>query len=296
MVDSKIRKQIIDLISQSFNASDLQGIYLAMGLDYDSLSSSGVQDRATELVEYLARRDQLPELLHELMRERPHLPWPDLGDVVRAAATRLHHIPHPQNPNFTGREQILQQVEAALSAGQTTVVTQTIAGLGGVGKTQLALAYSYTHLADYDLIYWLSADSEPGLGEDVMTLARRLKLIAPNVTDQKTAVQTLLHWLGQTNQRWLLVYDNADMIEPAQLTRYLPRTGNGHVLITSRNPNYGGVGKVLELGLFELDEAVDFLFQRRGAAIDPHPNPPPAWAEGRTCLGVGKRIAHQGQF
>jgi hypothetical protein len=243
MVDSKIRKQLIDLISQHFNATDLQGIYLAMGLDYDSLSSSGVQDRATELVEYLARRDRLPELLHELMRERPRLPWPDLATVVSRAANRLHHIPHPENPHFTGREQILQQVENTLNAGQTTVVTQTIAGLGGVGKTQLALAYSYAHLADYDLIYWLSADSEPGLGEDMLTLARRLKLVPANVTDQQAAVQTLLHWLGQTTQRWLLVYDNADQIEPAQLARYLPRTGNGHVLITSRNPNYGGVGQ-----------------------------------------------------
>ncbi|MCC6601838.1 MAG: tetratricopeptide repeat protein [Anaerolineae bacterium] len=275
MVDSKIRKQLIDLISQSFNATDLQGIYLAMGLDYDSLSGGGVQDRATELVEYLARRDRLPELLHELMRERPHLPWPDLAAVVSAATHRLHQIPHPANPHFTGREQILQQVENTLGAGQTTVVTQTIAGLGGVGKTQLALAYSYAHLADYDLIYWLSADSEPGLGEDVLALARRLKLVPPHVTDQQAAVQTLLHWLGQTTQRWLLVYDNADQIEPAQLAPYLPRTGNGHVLITSRNPNYGGLGKVLELGLFSLDEAVDFLFQRRGAAIDPHPSPPP---------------------
>ena len=275
MVDSKIRKQLIDLISQSFNATDLQGIYLAMGLDYDSLSGGGVQERATELVEYLARRDRLPELLHELVRERPYLPWPDLAVVVSATANRLHHIPHPENPHFTGREQILQQVENTLRAGQTTVVTQTIAGLGGVGKTQVALAYSYAHLADYDLIYWLSADTEPGLGEDLLALARRLKLVAANVTDQQTAVQTLLHWLGQTSQRWLLVYDNADQIEPAQLTGYLPRTGHGHVLITSRNPNYGGLGKVLELGLFSLDEAVGFLFRRRGAAIDPYPNPHP---------------------
>ena len=187
----------------------------------------------------------------------------------------IHQIAHPNNPNFTGREQILQQVAQTLSAGQTTVVTQTIAGLGGVGKTQLALAYSYAHQHTYDLIYWLSADSEPGLGEDLMALARRLKLLAPEATDQKAAVHAVQHWLGQTSQRWLLVYDNADMIEPGQLTNYLPRSGNGHVLITSRNPNYGGVGQVLELGLFELDEAVAFLFQRKGAAIDPHPNPPP---------------------
>ena len=61
MVDSKIRKQIFDLISQNFNATELQGVYIAMGLSYDSLSSGGVQDRATELVEYLARHGRLPD-------------------------------------------------------------------------------------------------------------------------------------------------------------------------------------------------------------------------------------------
>lgn len=265
MVDSKIRKQIIDLISDNFNATDLQGVYIAMGLDYDNLSSGGVQDRATELVGYLARRDRLPELMHELERVRPNLPWPDLAAVV-SQGIRLHQIPFPQNPNFTGREEILQQVAETLNAGQTPVVTLTIAGLGGVGKTQLALAYCYARLDDYDLIYWLSADSEPGLGESMMALGRRLKLIAPNVTDQQLAVQAVQQFLSQTSQRWLLVYDNADQIEPRQVTPYLPRMGNGHVLITSRNPNYGGVGKVLELGLFTLDEAVEFLLQRRGAA------------------------------
>jgi hypothetical protein len=141
-----------------------------------------VRDRATELVEHLARRDRLPELLHELQQVRPTLLWPDLATVV-SQTNRLHQIPHPQNPNFTGREAILQQVAETLAAGQTAVVTQTIAGLGGVGKTQVALAYCYGHLDAYDLINWLSADSETGLGESILGLARRLKLIAPNVTN-----------------------------------------------------------------------------------------------------------------
>ena len=186
--------------------------------------------------------------------------------VVEKPTFPIHQIAHPENPNFTGRTEILQQVAATLVAGQTTVVTQTIAGLGGVGKTQVALAYSYAHLNSYDLIYWLSADSEAALGEDLMTLARRLKLVAPTTADQAVARRAVLHWLGQTSHRWLLVYDNADQIEPAQLAPMLPHAGSGHVLITSRNPNYGGLGQVLELGLFSLDEAVGFLLQRSGAA------------------------------
>lgn len=178
--------------------------------------------------------------------------------------TKTKHIPLPPNPNFTGREDILQQIYQTLNADQTTVVTQAIAGLGGVGKTQLALAYCYAHLDDYDLIQWLNADSELGLGESVMELVRRLKLIAPNVTDQQVAIQAMQQFLSQTDQRWLLVYDNVDQITPKQLMPYLPHAGNGHVLITSRNPNYGGVGKVLEMDLFTQAEAVEFLLQRQG--------------------------------
>ena len=97
--------------------------------------------------------------IHE---EHIHPPAP----IVEKPTFPIHHIAHPENPNFTGRKEILQQVATTLAAGQTTVVTQTIAGLGGVGKTQLALAYCYAHLNSYDLIYWLSADNETGLGEE----------------------------------------------------------------------------------------------------------------------------------
>ncbi len=266
MVDSKIRKQLIDLISQYFDATGLQRLYISVGLDYDSLSSGGVLDRTLELVQYLARQSRLPELLAELQTVRPNLAWPDLTTVA-SFTNRLHQIPYPENPNFTGRTEILQQVAATLNARQTTVVTQAIVGLGGVGKTQLALAYCYAHLDAYDLIYWLSADNQPTLGESMMLLAHRLKLVPPNQADQDVARQAVLRFLSQSQQRWLLVYDNADLIAPKQLAATLPRSGHGHVLITSRNPNWGGLGQVLELGLFTLDEAVEFLLQRRGTAI-----------------------------
>jgi hypothetical protein len=61
--------------------------------------------------------------------------------AVEEVTFPIHQIAHLPNSNFTGRTEILQQVAETLAAGQTTVVTQTIAGLGGVGKTQLALAY-----------------------------------------------------------------------------------------------------------------------------------------------------------
>lgn len=186
---------------------------------------------------------------------------------VEKPAFPIHHIAHPQNPNFTGREKILKKLTATLNAEETAVVIQTIAGLGGVGKTQLALAYSYDHLEDYDLIYWLNADSKTTLNKELFALANCLKIAAPNSANQQTIIQELLHWLGQTDQRWLLVYDNADQIEPQQLAAYLPRTGTGHVLITSRNPNLRGLSNVLELDVLTHDDAFKFLYQRSGLKV-----------------------------
>ena len=59
-----------------------------------------------------------------------------------------HNLPEP-NPYFTGREALLEQLNAALTAGEQVALVQmqAISGLGGIGKTQLALAYAYRYRA-----------------------------------------------------------------------------------------------------------------------------------------------------
>src|ERR1044071_7792504 len=63
-------------------------------------------------------------------------------------------VPHSRNRNFTGREEILSDLQAALSSGKATALTQAIHGLGGVGKTQLAVEYAYRHGSNYSLVWW----------------------------------------------------------------------------------------------------------------------------------------------
>ncbi len=67
-----------------------------------------------------------------------------------------------RNPTFTDRQDLLDRLHATLHPGQAAAVVQvqaqTLHGLGGVGKTQLALEYAHRHGADYDLIWWVTAE------------------------------------------------------------------------------------------------------------------------------------------
>lgn len=65
------------------------------------------------------------------------------------------NIPHRRNPNFTGREELLTYLRDALTSGTPAALTQSMHGLGGIGKTQLALEYTYRHKADYDIVWWV---------------------------------------------------------------------------------------------------------------------------------------------
>ena len=82
------------------------------------------------------------------------------------------NVPYPQNPNFTGREAILKQLEAALASGTTAA----LAGLGGVGKTQTAVEYAYRHRDRYRAVLWVRADTETDLVSGYRTLAEVLGL------------------------------------------------------------------------------------------------------------------------
>jgi hypothetical protein len=122
------------------------------------------------------------------------------------------------NPDFVGREEPLKELHRLLTSGQgPAVTTQAITGLGGIGKTQTALAYCYRHLTDYRLIWWLHAESPATLAADYVMLAEPLGL-DPAIADQEkltAAIRTAL----QARDLWLLVF-NKEII-PLEITRFI---------------------------------------------------------------------------
>jgi hypothetical protein len=178
--------------------------------------------------------------------ERPRYPVP------------AHNLP-PYNPDFVGREALLARLHALLTTGHApAVLTQAITGLGGIGKTQTALAYAYRHLADYRLVWWLRAEERATLAADFTTLAAPLGL-DPAVADQQKLIADVRAAL-QVRGGWLLVFDN---VEDPELPRaILPTTGPGHALITSRRTDWLGVARALEIEVLEEREALQLLTGR----------------------------------
>ncbi|NBC32727.1 MAG: tetratricopeptide repeat protein [Alphaproteobacteria bacterium] len=166
-----------------------------------------------------------------------------------------HNLP-PCNPDFVGREDVLAQLHEMLAAGDgPAVLTQAIHGLGGIGKTQTALAYAYRHLAAYRLIWWLRADDSATLADDFGALAAPLGL-DPDVVDQQKLNESIRRTL-QVTDGWLLIFDNVE--DPALPRRFLPGSGGGRALITSRRSDWRNVARPLPLAVMAEGEGLRLL-------------------------------------
>ena len=163
-----------------------------------------------------------------------------------------------RNADFTGRGATLELLRDKLAGGgRAVVVAQALYGLGGVGKTQLALEYAHRFMADYDLVWWVPSERAEETSGALAELARKMGLkVSENVAEAAEAALEELR--RDTTPHWLLIFDNAD--DPKQLEPYLP-TGSGHVLITSRNQAWTHSAEPLEVDVFTRDESVGHLLR-----------------------------------
>ena len=163
-----------------------------------------------------------------------------------------------RNADFTGRGATLELLRDKLAGGgRAVVVAQALYGLGGVGKTQLALEYAHRFMADYDLVWWVPSERAEETSGALADLARKMGLkVSDNVAEAAEAALEELR--RDTTPHWLLIFDNAD--DPKQLEPYLP-TGSGHVLITSRNQAWTHSAEPLEVDVFTRDESVGHLLR-----------------------------------
>ncbi len=110
----------------------------------------------------------------------------------------MWNIPYPRNPYFTGREELLRRLAASLRAGETVGISQpqAVSGLGGVGKTQIALEYAYRYYQDYDAVLWTRADTQEALISGFVVFAALLQLPAAGgarSTEDRASSQALAH-------------------------------------------------------------------------------------------------------
>ncbi len=163
----------------------------------------------------------------------------------------------PRNSVFTGRAEVLEKLhEQLLGSGKAVVVPVALHGMGGVGKTAVAVEYAHRYMADYDVVWWVPAESRNTVNPALVELAERLGLKAGSEYGEVAAAVREALRLGRPYERWLLIFDNAE--EPDDLAEHFPG-GPGHVIVTSRNPAWANVAEPVDVNVFSRQESVEHL-------------------------------------
>lgn len=183
------------------------------------------------------------------------------------------YLPFPHNPHFTGRDELLGQLAqhfAEEKAGEQRAAScvaltqpQAIKGLGGIGKTQIAVEYAYRarEQGRYTHILWINAASEEAIITSFLAIAELLPAFSEQKqTDQTKLVAAIKRWLEQCQEPWLLAFDNADDLTLTQ--QYFPTLGHGSILLTTRANAVGALAASVEVEKMGLVEGTQLLLLR----------------------------------
>jgi tetratricopeptide (TPR) repeat protein/CO dehydrogenase nickel-insertion accessory protein CooC1 len=194
---------------------------------------------------------------------------PDIGPRFPGTEPQVFSVP-ARNARFTGREDELAALRDELQTGGRAVVLHqrsasaalpvTLHGMGGVGKTQLALEYAHRFRTSYDVVWWVPSDPPQFVDTHLTNLANQLG-VTPEATDADTARAVLkMLRLGDPSRRWLLIYDNAEELD--RVDPFMPRSGPGHVIVTSRNSAWTEQSRPISIDVFRRGESIVHLRQR----------------------------------
>ncbi|KAF2105691.1 P-loop containing nucleoside triphosphate hydrolase protein [Lophiotrema nucula] len=146
-------------------------------------------------------------------------------------------IPYPSNTAFTGRSRELDDIHQALQGADTNPVggqrVVAICGLGGVGKSQLALKYAHDYRSHYKACFWVTCDSAVKIDGDFATIA--IKLGIPNLGLHQNREQ-LKHWFSKAGRDCLLIFDNAENV--TELSEFWPYSSKCCIILTSQNSSW----------------------------------------------------------
>jgi tetratricopeptide (TPR) repeat protein len=192
----------------------------------------------------------------------PALPPP--GEVEAPEGT--NNLPDFSSRIFVGRQPQLDLLDRAL-AENSTAITQTLSGLGGIGKSTLALHYAHSRLHHYRLVWWITADTAEQISTGFAALATRLNGGSAQGRTTAEAAEWAINWL-QGHPGWLIVMDNAE--SPAEIRRVAGQLRHaGRLLITTRYGE-GWPATPVELPLLDDRSSVALLVGWTGRTAEDH--------------------------
>jgi ATP/maltotriose-dependent transcriptional regulator MalT len=168
--------------------------------------------------------------------------------------------------HFVARQEELDKMHKMLNEGNRQAVT--LHGLGGIGKTQLAIAYAKAHRDDYSAIFWLNIKDEVSVKQSYSWIATRILQEHPSasqlreITDESQlhdVVAAVKLWLEHAkNMRWLMVFDNYDnpkvpgnaMPNAIDIQQFLPKVYHGSIIVTTRSSKVN-IGQRMQVGKLE---------------------------------------------
>ncbi len=188
--------------------------------------------------------------------------------TARLEPSLLHNLPFPPlGELLKGRSEELQSLAQTLAEDSPSGFQALVLhGLGGIGKTRLAIEYSWRFGRRYQAVLFVLADSPDGLNSGLATLARADLLDLPerNHPAESEVIGAVLRWLRE-NPGWLLILDNVDTKEARlAVTKLLPALTSGRVLITSRRRDWPAGVRRRVIDRVLLQPAAEFLLKRTG--------------------------------
>ena len=176
----------------------------------------------------------------------------------------IWNVPYQRNPIFTDREVELERLYKALKETKHEVSKQpqAVSGLGGIGKTQIAIEYAYRFHKDYQAVFWIRANSLETFISDFINVADLLNLPESKMENQKIVINAVNRWL-QDHIDWLLILD--DVENWMMIREFIPSTSNGDIILTTRAHTTGVTALLLGVDKMTTEEGALLLLRRTHA-------------------------------
>jgi tetratricopeptide (TPR) repeat protein len=238
--------------AQKEHLARLRAVERYPGSTFTSPDNLAKQIAYTTILDLLAKaRAEAP------LRQPRNLPFASLGTL------------------FKGREKFLEELHDSLTKKQdghaAAVTGKALHGLGGIGKTRLAIEYSWKYAEEYSALLFVPAETPERLEAGLAALAGVLDLPEKDAREDALKIAAAHKWLDDRTG-WLMILDNVDDAQAAAAAEELvAKLKGGHVLITGRTANFSAAVETFELDVLAENDATDLLLEsttRRARALD----------------------------